>query len=314
MIIVGAGNMGLEYAKVLTAQKIKFGIICRDHNKENYIRTTYGYEISSGGLSNYILANSVNIPSSAIVCVPVDQLFDVTKELLVWGVKNVLIEKPGSLYKHELEQLARLAHDTGSDVRIGYNRRFYASVLELKKILKQEKLVAVNFEISEWEHVVAIDPSSDITKQRWFLANTSHVVDLVFHLAGLPESINCYSSGCLDWHNSASRFTGAGRFSGNVLFSYSGYWDCPGRWSVEFLTNSKKYIFRPLEKLQIQEKASVAISEVLGIDYSLDIDFKPGLYMQTKSFVSRQFEELCSLSEQIECFSYYERIANYSNK
>ena len=35
---------------------------------------------------------------------------------------------------------------------IGYNRRFYQATLALEEKLKEEELVAANFEITEWSH------------------------------------------------------------------------------------------------------------------------------------------------------------------
>ena len=43
------------------------------------------------------------------------------------------------------------------------------------------------------------------------------------------------------------------------------------------MTRQRRFIFRPLEKLQVQKLASVAIEE-LPLDDRLDKEFKPGLY------------------------------------
>ena len=70
----------------------------------------------------------------------------------------------------------------------------------------------------------------------------------------------------------------------NALFSYHANWEAPGRWSVEILTPKHRLYFKPMETLQIQEIGSVAVNPV-QIDDTLDKEFKPGLYLQVKSFL-----------------------------
>ena len=52
-----------------------------------------------------------------------------------------------------------------------------------------------------------------------------------------------------------------------------------------------------METLQIQEKGSVAIKPV-EIDNQLDIDFKPGFYLQTKAFVEGDYGRFCTINQQ----------------
>ena len=53
-----------------------------------------------------------------------------------------------------------------------------------------------------------------------------------------------------------------------------------------------------METLQIQEKGSVAIKPV-EIDNQLDIDFKPGFYLQTKAFVEGDYGRFCMVEEHV---------------
>ena len=41
------------------------------------------------------------------------------------------------------------------------------------------------FEFTEWSHNIRLKLNQQV-KESWFLANSTHVVDLVFHLIGLP--------------------------------------------------------------------------------------------------------------------------------
>jgi len=66
-------------------------------------------------------------------------------------------------------------------------------------------------------------------------------------------------------------------------------------------------IFKPIEDLFIQPKGSVAITKV-EFDNSLDIKFKPGLYLQTKKFLMGDLAEFKTIGEQAQMLDIYSRI------
>ena len=49
----------------------------------------------------------------------------------------------------------------------------------------------------------------------------------------------------------------------------------------------------------------------LDIDYSLDKNFKPGLYIQTKKFLNNDYKEMIDISSFNDLMLYYYKIANY---
>ena len=89
----------------------------------------------------------------------------------------------------------------------------------------------------------------------------------------------------------------------NTLFSYNANWEAPGRWSVEVITNKSRLILRPLEKLQIQKIGNLD-PEFVQINDVLDVDYKPGLYEQTKSFINGNNLNLCDIDEHRKNFKY----------
>ena len=137
------------------------------------------------------------------------------------------------------------------------------------------------------------------------------MVDLAFYLGGKPKEISSFVSGGLDWHPSASIFSGAGVCETGALFSYQANWESAGRWSVEMLTKDHRLIFRPMEKLQIQKKGSVKIDFDIDIDYSLDEKFRPGLYRQTESFIYNKYDQLLGIKRHVDMLKYYNLICKY---
>ena len=130
------------------------------------------------------------------------------------------------------------------------------------------------------------------------------MIDLAFYLGGKPSEISTYSTGGLSWHPSSSIFSGSGISDKGALFSYKANWESAGRWSLEILTKKNKYLFEPLEKIKVQNKGSVLLNEI-KINDQLDVDFKPGLYLQTDSFLKGLFDELCSFEEQFNMLETY---------
>ena len=308
--LIGAGYMAREYARVLKALDEKFLIIGRGERSVEQLKTELDIEAVSGGLSKFIEGKGL-VPNSAIVCTPVDSLASITMELLGFGVKKILLEKPGALSVNELLKIKEKSKNENANVLIGYNRRFFQATLALENRLQKEQLIASNFEITEWSHALTDDPSPDFVKQKWILANTSHVIDLVMHVTGQFKEFATFTSGSLSWHDSASRFVGSGISDKGILISYCGYWDGPGRWSAEFVTTENRYIFRPMEKLQVQRLGSVSVEFDELVDYTLDEEFKPGLYLQTKLFISNAHDKFCTIDEQITSFPIYNKIAKY---
>lgn len=309
--IIGSGYMAKEYCRVLQHLNVPFLVIGRSEQSAVEFSKEMGIKAISGGIKKFMTSNSV-VASHAIVCTSVDSLSSVAIELLQIGVKNILLEKPGALNIAELDAIDSYAKTLDAKVYIGYNRRFYQSTLTVEKMIQEDgPLIAVNFEITEWPHHIQDSPSNKIVKEHLMLANTSHVIDLAFFIAGFPEQLSTYSTGCLDWHPSGARFVGAGVTQRGAVLSYHGYWDGPGRWSVEFVTQKRKMILRPMERLSIQQTASLEVVNTQDIDYSLDEQFKPGLYLQTQAFLDANYSRLVSIPYQKEAVVFYQKMANY---
>jgi hypothetical protein len=137
------------------------------------------------------------------------------------------------------------------------------------------------------------------------------VVDLAFYLGGKPRELCAYTSGSLNWHPSASIYNGSGISKTDALFSYQANWESAGRWGVEILTKEHRLIFRPMERLQIQKRGSIAQEFDDNIDYTLDEKYKPGLYLQTKNFLEGSLDKMCDIQEQLEMIDIYNKMANY---
>lgn len=309
--LIGASLMAQDYIKVLNALNVKTTVIGRGELNAKICAEAMDCEVLSGGLDNFLESNP-NPCSHAIVSVGVEALYETTSRLLTYGVRNILVEKPGALHNTEFERLLELSKEKNANVLIAYNRRFFASTVHAQKIIKEDGgVTSFNFEFTEWAHEIETLTKGEGVMGNWFLANSTHVVDMAFYLGGKPKEICSFTNGSLTWHPTASIFSGAGVSDRNALFSYQANWESAGRWSVEILTKEHRLIFRPMEKLQIQKRGSITQAFDMDVDYTLDEHYKPGLYLQSKKFLGNHFENMCSIDEQYAMFSTYKNMANY---
>jgi predicted dehydrogenase len=313
IILIGSGFMAREYLRVFKhLKRDDVTIVGRSAGKVEKLRSEFpDYEYHIGGLESYLANNKA--PKYAINAVGVTQLQQTTMQLLKAGVESILLEKPGDLEVEGLEKLLETSNTTGGKVNIGYNRRFYASTAEIiKQAVVDGGITGIHFEFTEWTH--RIDPNlyDKASLNKWIIANSSHVIDTVFYLIGFPKVLNStvLGEGLIDWHPSGSIFTGSGLSDQNIPFTYHSNWTAPGRWAIEVLTKERRFYLKPMEKLQVQLKGSVAVNEH-PIDDKDDLVVKHGLLLQTTDFLSDNFETLVSLEEQIKSIHLYNKIGNY---
>lgn len=309
--LIGASQMAIDYHKVLKDLNMPFIVIGRgDISAKKFLEKTMIDPIK-GGLDNFLL-DKPNKCSHAIVAVGVENLADTTMKLLRYGVRNILVEKPAGLNKNEIIELTKLTKEKSANVYVAYNRRFYASVIKAKEIIIDDGGVSsFNFEFTEWSHSIEKLEKAPGIKENWFLGNSTHVVDLAFYLGGKPKDLVTFVKGSIDWHPSSSIFSGAGISISGALFSYQANWESAGRWSVEILTKKNRLILCPLEELKIQKRGSIKKEIISDIDYSLDENFKAGLYIQTKNFLNDDYKEMIDINSFNDLMLDYYNIANY---
>jgi predicted dehydrogenase len=98
----------------------------------------------------------LDAPERAVVAVGVEELAATAIQLIEAGTRRVLVEKPGGLNTSQIRELRRVAVGHGAEVRIAYNRRFYASVNAARRMIADDGgATSCSFEFTEWSHVIA---------------------------------------------------------------------------------------------------------------------------------------------------------------
>lgn len=312
-MIFGAGEMGRAHIKVLTALLPGRVAAWAPSERNRALVEEMGSAFFHGGaLEDAVAAFS---PTHAIVAAPVEDLPQLTMRLIDAGLRDVLVEKPAVLDVATGRRLLDHAVQKSACVTVAYNRRFYASVRTARAMMieSDEAITSIWFEFTEWPHVIAsLANQSSLTKARWLLANSMHVIDTALHPGGLPAKSDALfvHGGSLDWHPASAIFAGAGRTGNGTPFACCANWDAPGRWGFEWLTPSTRYIFRPLERLHVMRRGSVAVEEVSLLD-DLDQQFKPGVYLQDRAFLARDYQYLPTLEEAMGLIDLAGRMAGY---
>jgi len=291
--------MAVAYADVFKALKLNFTVIGRGEASADNFEAATGIRPVTGGLEQYIANTAIPQDTYAVVATGTEALMNVLRLLVNSGITNILVEKPAAISISELLENEDLLNPFSTQIYIAYNRRFYASVIEAKKLIEEDGgLQTMFFEFTEWAHKIEPLVKAPGVKENWFFANSTHVVDLAFHLAGKPADWSAYSkTGTLKWHTKTN-FSGAGITENNVLFSYMSNWESSGRWGIELLTKNRRIYLKPLEGISITPKGVITTTEHT-FNVTEDEKFKPGLFLQTKAFISGNSENLISLKEHI---------------
>jgi predicted dehydrogenase len=302
--------MAIAYAKALQARDQPFAVAGRGQSSAASFTAATGVEPGIGPLSDQ-LTTVGGVSGAAIVAVGVADLAHVTVQLLGAGFERILLEKPGATTPQEMAELAEV--DTDQRIRIAYNRRFLPSVTAAQKLISNDGgAQTVNFEFTELPGRVMQKTHPAQVLDNWALANSSHVMDLAFHLAGADEKLDdlaiagSVAAGELDWHSPGSRFVGCGVIGAETLFSYSADWMSGGGWAVEVATPKRRLRLRPLEQLTQQVREQFAVEPV---PFEHDADgLKPGVPGMLDDFFDNDGAKLPTSKDQARRLAVFDRL------
>lgn len=314
ILLVGAGPMAVAYQKALAATFPTTSVVVAGRGKESaaeFLKQT-GVPAGTGPLADQLKLLKTP-PDAAVVAVQVAELPTVTQQLLTAGVPRILVEKPGAPTVEMAEELA--AADPDARIRIAYNRRFLTSSQFVRRAVYEDGgVTSLSFEFTEIADRIAATQHPPLVKANWSLANSSHVSDLAFYLAGASDDLQdvtlaaAVGRGSIDWHPRGSRFAGCGLIGNETLFSYSADWLTGGGWAVEIATPVRRYIMRPLETVVVQDKGSFK-------RYAVEIPneapgIKPGLPHMLRAFLdgNSNLGRLPTAAEQAKRLELFERL------
>lgn len=291
MVIVGTGNQAFEYAKIMKHLGIQPIVI---GNTEKGC-TQFRDRLHANGIVAEVLPGRLEgnrIPTeSMIVAVPVMELFSVSMMAILStpGLKYLLIEKPGGLYTIQMRALLKASEKSGIGVWIAYNRRFYSSVLEARRIVMEEGIGEIECCFGEPMREVMKSRHPDTVKRRWLIANSSHLIDAALFISGKMAS-------GLKSNVHGNQFAGQFEIPQGKLI-YHTDWDIDKRWKIRIKTaKGNTYHLGPIETL-LSGRDQILVQEGSG-------PFKAGMLPMVRSFLSTR-EHLPTVREQLDRMIYY---------
>ena len=196
----------------------------------------------------------------------------------------VLIEKPVAQKSLDLKNDLDLDR---MNTLVGYNRRFYSSVTDVKEILDGSAFIQAQWTIPEisWEK----SPSSDV--RNFFLReNAVHILDLFLYLHGVPSQSTFYNHNSNDFLQGS---TSIHKFEKKAIASLTISFGIPDNTSASFYASSNYYLLKPFEILKKFTDITTEPANNLtpfkkylpteSIKWQIsedDLSFKPGFFKQ----------------------------------
>jgi predicted dehydrogenase len=231
----------------------------------------------------------------------------------------ILVEKPVLKDTKIFEELGDLDNQ---NVIVGYNRRFYSSVQELKSSLQSKQPHSFLFKVPEnsW------NGDLDLTGRRNFLIdNTVHMVDLLRYLVGNSAVKATIQDGP---SNEAMKVINMFIEGADISGIFQITFDSPGAYSVEFNGSGFSSKLQPIEYLNtydaievIEPTSDIPIRryqpKLSSNHFSIsefDLKYKPGFFQQSKAFADlvngKQSQIAANLYDAFKAIELVEKMTN----
>ena len=284
---IGAGSIARHHISAAQAVGFVPTAICAKNFSERANKLSSEFE----GLAYYPNLDSILEAEIDCLCILLntDISLEIYKKVITKRNIPVLIEKPVTQSSIALNDNLDIDRKT---TMVGYNRRFYSSVAEIKMYLQKNQSFQSHWNIPEisWQK----EPTNS-EKKHFLLENSVHILDLFLYLLGIPdesEFFNLNGNDFLQYSSSIHRFKGSNVATLNVNFGI------PDNTSATFYSPGNYYLLKPIE---VVTKYSKVITEPASANFPYkkytpteeivwnisqnDLKFKPGFYNQYLEFM-----------------------------
>jgi len=138
--VIGLGRMGRHHCRIYSTLRESQLIGIFDINPQTASDLSAVYEVPVIQDIDDLL-ESVDAVS---IATPTPTHYDLVRRCLNHNV-HVLVEKPVTEFIENAEQLARMVAESGVIVQVGHIERFNPTYLELKKVIENMNVLAINF-------------------------------------------------------------------------------------------------------------------------------------------------------------------------
>lgn len=309
---IGCGDVARFHADVIYGMKHQISAVCARKNSPRITPFAGAYKIARV-YDNWREMLDKENPDAIIVAVSWDQTEKIVEDVIKSGIP-CLIEKPVALSSGKLNQIISGAKDFDENVLIGYNRRFYDFIPQVKHAVESQELVSIELNLPETVESIIKLYSSDII-DHILLYMSSHWLDLLLYLIGdvRVEYMHWGKTGADSFYTSyngilyslkhkspihlQANFNAPSRISMTFNFKDTIYKLCP----IEMLT-----LYKGMECFDINGRNKVRrYAPKVQETCEVRTDYKPGFYAQMENFIetcikhSRTNEVGCTLTDAL---------------
>jgi predicted dehydrogenase len=138
--VIGLGRMGQHHCRVLANQKDAQLVGIYDIDTQVAKETSARYDVAEYKRLDDLLEQV----EAVIIATPTPTHFDISMQCLERKI-HVLVEKPVTEKVEDAEFLERYTRRNGSILQVGHIERFNPTYVELKKVLEEMSVIAINF-------------------------------------------------------------------------------------------------------------------------------------------------------------------------
>ena len=238
---IGCGNIAYFHYDVLNALGINVIATAARSNSTNIVKfvSTYSAIVP---YDNYKCMIKCEKPDAIFLLTSWDQTENILFDLAEYDIP-ILSEKPVALTPNKVESLINLYEKKKSKLLVGYNRRFYDFIPEIKRKLTNLNISAVEIHIPE--------SSSGINDynllNNLFIQNSSHVIDIFYYLMNEPEIHIDKIKRALSPHNNKPAGYNAFLSSDDIPVHLIANWNSPSNFGIKFHSENFLVELLPLE-------------------------------------------------------------------
>ena len=281
--LVGAGSMAGEHARAFASLPgVKLaGITSRTRARAEALAQQHGIAVVADSVQELHERTQADL---VIVTVPELSANAVAKEALRFP-SALLLEKPAGYDLADARDIAAAAVGHAAPVMVGFNRRFYSSLLAVRADLEgrpgERRYIHVQDQQSFAEARRYNHPEPVVHK--FMYANSIHLIDMIMALGrGKVTRVEPVAP----WRGEETEVVLAYvEFDSGDSALYEGLWRGPGPWTCAVSTPSKRWMLQPLEDANFQNAGERARHAVERSED--DKAFKPGFLLQARAAVAR---------------------------
>lgn len=292
-VFIGCGKVAHYHADVICALGHKIIGVAARKNSKNIGAFADKYNIKNCYSDFRELLEEIK-PDAVIVCVSWDQIRNIIKDIINFGYP-VLVEKPVALSTKEATKIYNQTIENTNNVLVGYNRRFYDFIPDLKFAILENNLNSVQLVLPESSkpsiHKAHLKKSND---DHMLAYKSSHWLDLLIYLLG--DIKVSFMHNCSNFESINKSYHGLlTAKEGGVPIHYISDFNTFQKMSMTFVFDNSVWVFSPLEVLSIFNNIDkIDPSEEMPIrqyrprlqkKIHTNSDYKPGFYNQMDYFI-----------------------------